>query len=172
MNYVKQFRRIYEKVILVAAVYFSGNVADSDTAWTKLLATNLYKVQFTTDGKNVAVSSDGCIFFLDILTGNIVKKFQGSIYSYVDFAFSDNGKIMVSASGTGGGEKSCIAIWDTEKLDTIRTLYGLYLFKIFLLNDSILIGYGVKNLGDTTSIYKININTCLKYSQSVGQYLV
>jgi len=148
-------------LFLAMADLYAGT-GDSDTAWTLdlwQLGTQIYKVQFTPDGKNVAASMDGGVYFFDILTGNMVKKFQGSIYSEVDFVFSDNGKIMVTASQSEFGDKSSVAIWDIEKHDTIKTLNGLLLQNICLINDSLLIGIGKININDTTSIYKININT-------------
>lgn len=161
----KYFWFLIALFLAMAGLYASP--ADSDTAWTQdlwQLGTQIDKVMFTPDGKNIAVSVDGLndnggVYFLDILTGNIVKKFQKNIYSSIDFVFSSNGKTMVTTSQKFIPDYSSIAIWDTETLAPIKSLDSIALSRIGLIDDSLLIGIGKMNQSDTTRIYKININT-------------
>ena len=151
-------------VLLVFAILFSlslSSAQETDTAWTQdlwQLGSTIYKVKFTPDGKNVAVAMDGGVYFLDILTGNMVKQFQKSINYNTDFVFSENGDIMVTTSHSQFGETSTLAIWDLIKGDTIRSFKNIAFDKIQLLNDSILIGIG-RFGNDTSKVYTLNIKT-------------
>jgi WD40 repeat protein len=121
---------------LSQVAYAQPKPQDSDTLWTKWVAGEINKVQFTPDGNSIAVGGGNLVRIYDIQTGNLLKTFTGyGIVNIMDFIFSPDGKKLITSNATSTSFN--MIVWDYDKIDSIVSYNNSLVFMKFINNEQI-----------------------------------
>jgi WD40 repeat protein/uncharacterized caspase-like protein len=89
----------------------SGSVTDDFQLRDNLNNANISQIDFSRDGKFILIgdSHDNSAELVETATGNVARRFVGQASPVLSVAFSGDGKLVATGSGTGMGITPCLA---------------------------------------------------------------